>query len=143
MSHRRHEAPRRVVRPLDARLFTGARYDRLNETRLTDLDCDREAGFLEEPLVIRVRGSHALRRIVEEVEISTVAGAGESEVERRSSGQVAVRGACGREERENLLLVGRQGHSERPIVQASRSPCFMSCSATHVTSSLPISRSGR
>src|SRR3990170_4589398 len=80
---------------------------------------------------------------MKEVEVVAVGRRVGGEVQRRAPGEVPIVGGRRGQGGEQGTLELGQRHNLAPVRQASRLPCFMSCSATHGTSAAPISRSGR
>ena len=90
--HQGHEPPCRIVSPLDARcLPVISLYHRPNETRLAQADLDTIAGRFQHRAVPRERFRDGFGGIVKEIKVLAEAMRRRREVERRSTGQIAVR----------------------------------------------------
>ena len=143
VSHQRHEAPRRIVRPVHPGRVFASPHESAHEARQRQLDVDLITGTLQRIAILRERRRNTRFGVMEESQIVTVARGIRREMHGRAAREVPIVVGRLRQRRQQPPLEIRQRHSRAPARHASRLPCFISCSATHATSTDPISRSGR
>ena len=104
IAHQRHEAPGRIVGPVNPGRLRPSRHRRADETRATQLDAHAVAQLLQPVPIGRVGPCHTGFGIVEEVEVVAVTRRVGCEVQSRAASQIPVIGGTGRQIRQQCPL---------------------------------------